>query len=103
MAINEQKKRYMLTLTPSVVDRFQALCKEFNMPSKTMSNVCDEAILEISKVFQTAKSQGKFSIEDIFRLMGQQVELIIEEERKEKKTHATNKRKTVIANKKATC
>jgi phosphoribosylformylglycinamidine (FGAM) synthase-like enzyme len=101
MAISEKKRRYSVTLTPSIVNRFQALCKEFGMPPGTMSNACDDAILEISKVFQTAKDQGKFDIHDIFRLMGQQVELIMEEERKEKKPNASNKRKTTSANKKA--
>lgn len=96
MAISEKKRRYSVTLTPSIVDRFQALCKEFNMPANTMSNVCNDSIMEVTKVFLTAKDQGKFSIEDIFRLMGQQVELLMEEERKEKKTHAKNKRKAAV-------
>lgn len=89
------KKRYSVSLTEKNVDRFQALCKEFNMPAKTMSNVCDDAIMEVSKVFQTAKEQGKFDIQDIFRLMGQQVELLMEEERKEAKSDE-NRKKTPI-------
>lgn len=97
MAISERKKRYSVTLTPSIVNRFQELCKEFGMPANTMSNVCNDAILEVSRVFQTAKDQGKFDIQDIFRLMGQQVELLMEEERKDAKN---NKKAKVKATKK---
>lgn len=89
------KKRYSLSLTEKNVDRFQALCKEFKMPAKTMSNVCDDAIMEVSRVFQTAKEQGKFSIEDIFKLMGRQIELLMEEEKKEAEIDKNRKETSV--------
>lgn len=79
------KKRYTLTLTTSVVDRFQLLCKDFGMPAATMSNVANDALHEVANVFQVAKEQGKLDMSDIFRLMGKQVELLMDEEKEETK------------------
>lgn len=77
------KRRYSVSLTESVVNRFQALCHDFGMPPVTMSNVCNDALHEVSELFATAKSQGKFDLDDIFRLMGKQVQLLMDEERRE--------------------
>jgi len=77
------KRRYSLSLTVSNVDEFQKLAKEFGMPQNQMSITCDDAIREISGLFQLAKSQGKFTVKDLFTLMGQQMELAINEERSE--------------------
>lgn len=95
MAISGKKRRYSITLTPSVVERFHGFCKEFNMPQNTMSNVCNDAIMQISEVFVTAKKQGKFSLEDLFRLMGQQVDLIINEEKEGKNVRTKQERNPV--------
>lgn len=102
MAISEQKRRYSVTLSPSIVNRFQGLCKEFNMPSNTMSNVCNDAIQEVSELFVTAKQQGKFSIADVFRLMGQKCAELIEEEKKEseEKRNVPEQKRNSVSNKK---
>jgi hypothetical protein len=89
MAIAKGKKRYQVTLTPSVVDRFQGLAKTLGMPSSVMSAACEDALNEMSNVFQLAKEKGTIEVSDIMRLMGQQMELI---ERENK--HAQDKRQT---------
>jgi hypothetical protein len=94
MAVGKNKKRYSISLTASNVDRFHELCKFFGMPSTTMSNACDDAIKSISDVFQMAKDQGKLDIEDLFKVMGRQMQLISDEE-KERKDAPKQKRNPV--------
>lgn len=78
----EKKKRYAVTLTPSVVNRFQSLRAKLGLPPKTLSSVCDEALNEVSTVFQTALDKGTLELSDLMKLMGKQVELFEEEERR---------------------
>lgn len=88
MAISKYKKRYNVTLTPSVVDRFQALAREIGLPPSVMSAACEDALKGITEVFQTAKDKGSLEISDLYRLMGQQMELIEIERREDaKKLH----------------
>jgi hypothetical protein len=94
MAISKDKRRVTVSLTAANVDRFQELCRFFHMPSSTMSNACDDAIRSISDVFQMAKDNGKLSIEDLFKIMGQQIQLISAEE-KEVKSEPKQKRDSV--------
>lgn len=89
------KKRYSVSLTSARVEKFQALCREFGMPSNTMSNAFDDLLRDLADVFQEAKERGTMNISDIFRLMGRQMELIMEEERKE--ANAQDKRKAASA------
>jgi len=84
MAISKNKKRYQVTLTPSIVDRFQGLVDEIGLPPSTMSMAIDDFLKDMSEVFQTAKDSGTMRISDIFKVMGKQVELVIEEERRAK-------------------
>ena len=90
MAIGKGKKRYYVTLTKTRVDRFQSLCKRLGMPPSTMSNALDDMVDNISDVFQTALDKGNIEISDLFRVMGQQMELLEED----KKTDARQKRNT---------
>lgn len=76
MAISKSKRRYSVSLTPSVVARFQTLAKELGMPPSVMSAACEDAIKGIADVFQMAKEKGSLDIEDMRRLMGQQLELM---------------------------
>lgn len=100
MAISENKRRYSVSLVPSAVNRFQALCKEFNMPANTMSNICNDAIIEVTELFHTAKQQGKFDLADVFRLMGQKCAQLIEDDRKEADKHVQRQKRDKISNKK---
>jgi hypothetical protein len=86
------KKRYNVTLTPLIVERFQSLCKEFGLPPQTMSYAIDDFLRDFSSVFQTAKDQGKFDLADIFKLMGKQVELFMQDEKKEREESEKQKR-----------
>lgn len=81
------RKRYSITMTQANVERFQSLCRTVGLPATTLSRVCDDAVVEVSNIFDTALQQGKFDLQDIFRIMGKQVELLIEEERKENALH----------------
>lgn len=76
MAISKGKRRYSVTLTPSVVDRFQTLARELGMPQSVMSAACEDALKGIAEVFQIAKDKGTLDVKDLRRLLGQQMELI---------------------------
>lgn len=80
--IPQGKARYSLTLTISKVERFRSLCDYIGLPASTLSALCDDAMDGMSGVLQEAKDRGTIGINDIFRLMGKQVELMLEEERK---------------------
>jgi len=82
MAISKHKRRYALTLTPSVVDRFQGLCKRLNLPNSTMSNAVDELLDNVSDTFQLALDKGNIELSDLMKVMGKQLELL-EAEKKE--------------------
>lgn len=83
MAIAKNKTRCTLSLTTSNVERFQSLVKEFGMPSNTMSKACDDIIKNLCGVFEEAKAKGSFGISDLFRVMGTQMELLVEEEKED--------------------
>lgn len=103
MAIPEKKKRYMVTLTPSNVERFQSLRKQLGMPPSTMSCACDDAIDTISNTFQAALNKGSLDLSDLFKVMGQQLELleVEDKQRKEKKNVPVKKSNTVPNRKKS--
>lgn len=75
------KARYNVTLTVKKVERFRSLCGHIGLPPSTLSALCDDCIEGMSDVLQEAKDRGTIGINDIFRLMGKQVELMLEEER----------------------
>lgn len=78
MAESRQKKRYMVSLTPSVVDRFQQLARELGMPRNTLSSACEDAVRNITEVFQTAKDKGVIGLDDLYRVLGRQLDLLEE-------------------------
>ena len=84
MAVSKSKKRYMVSLTPSVVIRFQSLARDLGMPASVMSTACEDSLKSIADVFQTAKDKGSIDTGDLFRLLGQQMDLIKNEEKEEK-------------------
>ena len=84
MAISANKKRYNVTLTPAVVERFQGLCKRLNLPPSTMSNLCDDSISSVSDTFQMALEKGSLEISDLMKVMGKQLELIEADEKERK-------------------
>lgn len=84
MAISKHKKRYNVTLTPAVVERFQSLCKQLGMPPATMSNLCDDAISNVSDTFQFALEKGTMELSDLFKVMGKQMELLESDEKERK-------------------
>lgn len=82
MALGKGKKRVMMTLTVANVERFQRLASEFNLPSNQMSKTCDDTIREMCEMLEKTKEAGTLTVEDLFRLMGREVQLLIEEEKK---------------------
>ena len=80
MPISDKKQRYSVTLTPMVVNRFYALAKDVGLPTATISNICEDALKQTILLFQIAKDKGSFDVVDLHRLVGQQMELAIEEE-----------------------
>jgi len=76
------KKRISITVTESVVTRFQTICKETNLPPATLSRAIDDFLKGIVDVLETARRSGKFTISDMFNMMGKQMELLEMEELK---------------------
>ena len=85
--IPEGRTRRSITFDVAVLDRFQSLADRLGMPSTTLSSICNDAVHEISNVLTLGLEQGKLDIEDIFRLMGKQVETLLEEERTSNAAH----------------
>ena len=85
--LSQGKKRYSITMTEKHVDRFRSLCRHIGLPATALSALCDDAVVGMNEVLQTAKDKGSLELSDIFSLIGKQTELLIEEERKENGTH----------------
>lgn len=85
--IPEGRIRRSITFDVDVLNRFQSLADRLGMPSTTLSAICNDAVHEISNVLALGLEQGKLDIQDIFRLMGKQVETLLEEERKGNAAH----------------
>lgn len=86
-ALPEGRVRRSITFDQSVLDRFQSLAARMGMPSTTLSAVCNDAVAEVNNVLALGFEQGKLDMEDIFRLMGKQVETLLEEERTNNAAH----------------
>lgn len=93
------KKRYSLSLTQETVEDFQKTAKQLKLPNSVMSTLCDEAIAGTLKVFKQALASGKFTLTDLFTMIGQVTQQAIEEERKnetlartERETHSEQER-----------
>lgn len=99
MAISKFKKRYFVTLEPSVVERFQSLALRLGMPPSVMSNACNDALRSMADVFQIGLEKGTIATSDIMKLAGQQMELI-EKEEKERKNVSKQKPDSVPNSKK---
>ena len=76
------KKRFMLTLSQEPYDEMQKIVKEMGLPQNTISLICDDAIAGVLKVFKQAIAKGKFTITDLFTMMGEVVQNVTEEEKK---------------------
>lgn len=92
------KKRVTVTLTESVVTRFQTICKETNLPPATLSRAIDDFLKGIVDVLETARARGRFTIRDMFEMMGKQMELL-QEGKDEVKPAPKNKRVAKVATK----
>ena len=102
MSEKESKRRYTVTLTPSNVERFQNLCRDLKLPLGTMSQACDDSIRELAVFFQRVKDSGsKSGIKELFKQMGEQMELIVEYERRS--ANEQNGEKTSGGSKVAQC
>jgi len=84
------KKRIMITVTESVVTRFQTICKETNLPPATLSRAIDDFLKGMVDVLEIARSRGRFTIRDMFTMMGEQMQLI-EEDKTDVKPTPKNK------------
>jgi len=94
------KKRYMFTLTESNVTKLQGYLKRGNLPPSTLSFAVDEFLAGMGKMFDIAVPKGKFTVVDYFNLMGEQMELIQEDEKKEAEQHVQKQKRNKISNKK---
>ena len=93
MAIPANKKRYSVTLTPALVDRFHRLCRDLAIPPSAMSSSFDDFLASINDVMQLWVDDGKIDVNRLKSLMGKQMKLIDEEEAK---NVANPKRNTLV-------
>jgi hypothetical protein len=84
MTIAKHKRRYSITLTPVLVDRFHSLCRDLGIPPSGMSSAFDDFLKDINDVMQIWKDEGKIDVKSLKKLMGKQLELIEENERQGK-------------------
>jgi hypothetical protein len=77
------KKRYMFTLTAEHVEEFKRITTSAGLPPATLSNAIDDFLRDILKVMKRASAAGRFTVKDMFTAMGEQVELLIKEERED--------------------
>jgi hypothetical protein len=70
------KKRHMLTLTESYVKRFQNLCRDIGLPPATLSNALDDSLKVLVDSMEMARKGGRFTVTDMFTMVGQQMELL---------------------------
>jgi len=99
MAIAKHKQRYSVTLTPANVHRLQAIMAKIGLPPSTMSHFIDDQLPTLAATFEAAYAKGSMSTADLFVLLGNQMQLLEEEEKNDqKKIHAPTstpaKRKT---------
>jgi hypothetical protein len=76
-------KRYQVSLNIDQVNKFHSACKKLKLPKSTLSTACNDIIRDLTPILEKAISQGNLSIADIFKYMGEQMELVIQEERSE--------------------
>ena len=69
------KKRYSVSLTQEKVEKFQSLCRDLGMPLRVMSEVCDDALDNMSAYFQIVKQEGVTGYAQVMRVMAKQIEL----------------------------
>lgn len=77
------KRRYSVTLTPERVDAFQDAAKALGLPPGTMSASIDDFLKDMTAVLVKAKVRGKFGLNDIFITIGEQIEKLQEEEKRD--------------------
>jgi len=69
---------------------------KLRLPPSTMSNACDDIIRDLSETFEIAEKKGSLDISDLFKVMGNQMELHLNEEKErendQKKTDAPPKK-----------
>lgn len=98
MAVAKHKVRKTISIEKVHADRFDALCKHFGMPDTTLSAACNDIIRDLCETFETAKNQGYFTIEDLFKVMGRQMQMhldeIKEDQNDKKEIHGGEKAKT---------
>lgn len=80
--IPEGRTRRSVTFDTDVLKRFFELADRLSMPSTTLSAICNDAVAEINKVLALGLEQGNLTLSDVFRLVGSQIDSLLEEERR---------------------
>lgn len=92
-------KRYSLSLEQELVTEFQAHVKAMKLGKHTMSVACNDMLKGMNQLFRQALETGKFTVTDLFTMMGQTMESSMEEQyaestQKTAKVAKGNRRKT---------
>jgi hypothetical protein len=88
------QKRYALSLTAEYVEKFQSICKTGGLAPSTLSRAVDDFLKDIVQVMERAQAAGKFTIRDMFIVLGEQMEKLQEESNNDaKKANEVPKKK----------
>jgi len=93
--IPEGRTRRSITFDTDVLERFLALASRLGMPSTTLSAICNDAVAEINKILALGLEQGNLTLSDVFRLVGSQMDSLLEEERRG--GHAAHEKRVAAA------
>ena len=76
----ERMQRYQVSLTRENVDEFRDHCKAFRLPKSQMSATLDDFLKEMNQFMRSCREKGKFTIADLFEMMGRNIMESLEDE-----------------------
>lgn len=79
-------KRYYLSLDQEAVEEFQKHCTQFGLQRGQLSASCNDTIREMNTMFRRCQENGKFTVKDLFAMIGENIIKSIEEEGKNEKS-----------------
>jgi len=80
--LDPNKIRVAVSMQRTTVSEFRTLAKELGFDKSFVSEVCEDALLRTIKLFKVAKAKGKFSVVDLFQMIGEEMESLQEMESK---------------------
>lgn len=75
MALDPNKTRILVTVRKSTIGEFRDATKALGISRNVLSEVVEDALIKITKIFKLAKEKGiTLSIVDLFTMIGEEME-----------------------------